>query len=209
MSALLGPVVASRRAEREPNVPTPERANRPTAQAGRRMPSPQPGRTMTSSNQHINSSRLGATYRNSWLSLPIEGPGSFHYRSPHPDRDIPSAAPIRFPSRQFLKQLLDSLFQSPFHLSSRTYLFAYLASHQVFSLGRNSLPPPDWGCIPKQPLTSRADRQTVVRQGLRARRLHLLSAPFQGTWARSAIRGTPRLHPDAEGDSELRPGSPA
>ncbi|KAL0281997.1 UNVERIFIED_CONTAM: hypothetical protein Sangu_2978100 [Sesamum angustifolium] len=63
------------------------------------------------------------------------------------------AGPHPLPSRQF-QALFDSLFQSPFHLSSRTCSLS--VSRPVFSLGRNL--PPDWGCIPKQPDSPTAPR---------------------------------------------------
>ncbi|KAK2350128.1 hypothetical protein QL285_098530 [Trifolium repens] len=75
----------------------------------------------------------------------------FHIRPRH------IAGPHPLPSRQF-QALFDSLFQSPFHLSSR-YLFA-IGLSPIFSLGRNL--PPIGAAFPNNP-TRR--QRLVVRQG--------------------------------------------
>ena len=89
------------------------------------------------------------------------------------------AGPHPLPSRQF-QALFHSLFKVLFIFPSR-YLFA-IGLSPIFSLGRNL--PPYWGCIPKQPDSLTAPRDTTGSRHDGA--FTLSGAPFQGTWARSA-----------------------
>ncbi|KZV58695.1 hypothetical protein F511_30254 [Dorcoceras hygrometricum] len=90
------------------------------------------------------------------------------------------AGPHSLPSRQF-QALFDSLFRVLFIFPSR-YLFS-IGLSPVFSLGWNL--PPDWGCITKQPDSPIAPRGAIGSEHDGA--LTLSGAPFQGTWARSAV----------------------
>ncbi|KAK7289201.1 hypothetical protein RIF29_02791 [Crotalaria pallida] len=70
-------------------------------------------------------------------------------------------------------------------------------AHRRPPLGRNL--PPDWGCIPKQPDSPTAPRGATGSGHDGA--LTLSSAPFQGTWARSATEdASPDYNSDTEGD---------
>ncbi|KAL2225203.1 UNVERIFIED_CONTAM: hypothetical protein Sindi_2984000 [Sesamum indicum] len=91
------------------------------------------------------------------------------------------AGPHPLPPDNFKHSL--TLFSKSLFIFPSRYLFA-IGLSPVFSLGRNL--PPDWGCIPKQPDSPTAPRGAAGSGHDGA--LTLSGAPFQGTWARSAVR---------------------